>query len=123
MRRPYTAPERIAGGEWDRRADVFSLAALMHELMWGRRVSGLGAQAAESLTAIAGGDLAALRSVFARALAEKPADRFETALEFAEALKNACPDVAVAPRTGAEPGTSAKMNRACRDSSRGSARR
>jgi serine/threonine protein kinase len=43
VRRPYTAPERIAGGEWDRRADVFSLAALMHELMWGRRVSGLGA--------------------------------------------------------------------------------
>jgi len=110
VRRPYTAPERIAGGEWDRRADVFSLAALLHELMWGRRVSGLGAQAAESLTAIAGTDLAALRSVFARALAEKPADRFETALEFAEALKNACPDVAVAlepapapkPRAGRE---------------------
>jgi hypothetical protein len=96
VRRPYTAPERIAGGDWDRRADVFSLAALMHELMWGRRVSGLGAQAAESLTAIVGTDLAALRSVFARALAEKPGDRFETALEFAEALKNACPDVAVA---------------------------
>ena len=29
VRRPYTAPERIAGGEWDRRADVFSLAALI----------------------------------------------------------------------------------------------
>ena len=97
VRRPYTAPERIAGGEWDRRADVFSLAALMHELMWGRRVSGHGAQAAESLTDIAGADLSALRAVFARALAENPAERFETALEFAEALRNACPDVAVAP--------------------------
>ena len=42
VRRPYTAPERIAGGEWDRRADVFSLAALMHELMWGAAISGLG---------------------------------------------------------------------------------
>src|SRR5205085_12312308 len=30
VRRPYTAPERIAGGAWDRRADVFSLAALAH---------------------------------------------------------------------------------------------
>ena len=97
VRRPYTAPERIAGGDWDRRADVFSLAALMHELMWGRRISGLGAQAAEGLTDIAGADLSALRAVFARAVAEHPADRFETALEFAEALRNACPDVAVAP--------------------------
>jgi hypothetical protein len=97
VRRPYTAPERIAGGEWDRRADVFSLAALMHELIWGRRVSGLGARAAESLTAIAGGDLAALRDVFARALADKPGDRYETALAFAEALKNACPDALASP--------------------------
>ena len=40
VRRPYTAPERIAGGDWDRRADVFSLAALIHELLWGRRVGG-----------------------------------------------------------------------------------
>ncbi|HEX3644237.1 MAG TPA: PEGA domain-containing protein [Vicinamibacterales bacterium] len=97
VRRPYSAPERIAGGDWDRRADVFSLAALMHELMWGRRVSGLGAKAAGSLTAIAGSDLAALQGVFARALAENRDDRFESALEFAEALRAACPGVAVAP--------------------------
>ena len=103
VRRPYTAPERIAGSDWDRRADVFSLAALMHELMWGRRVSGLGARAAEKLTEIAGASLPALRDVFAQALAENPADRFETALEFADALKNACPDVAVAPEPAPAP--------------------
>jgi serine/threonine-protein kinase len=103
VRRPYTAPERIGGGTWDRRADVFSLAALMHELMWGRRVSGLGAQAAGSLTAIGGADLAALQTVFARALAEDPADRFQTALEFADALKDACPGVAVAPEPAPAP--------------------
>ena len=40
VRRPYTAPERIAGAEWDRRADVFSLAALIHELLWARRING-----------------------------------------------------------------------------------
>lgn len=97
VRRPYTAPERLAGGEWDRRADVFGLAALMHELMWGRRVSGLGAQAAESLTEIAGADLSALRATFARALAEHPAERYETALEFAAAVRRACPDVAMVP--------------------------
>ena len=50
VRRPYTAPERMAGAFWDRRADVFSLAALLHELLWGRRVSGLGADAGAALT-------------------------------------------------------------------------
>ena len=104
VRRPYTAPERIAGGEWDRRADVFSLAALMHELMWGRRVSGLGSRAVERLAEIPGADLRALQSVFARALAASPGDRFATALEFAEALQAACPDIAIAP----EPAPAAK---------------
>ena len=97
VRRPYTAPERMSGGDWDLRADVFSLAALMHELIWGRRVSGHGAQAAEGLTEIAGGDLAALQAVFAKALAEDPDARYGTALEFAAALRVACPTVAPEP--------------------------
>ena len=33
VRRPYTAPERIGGGAWDRRADIFSLAAIACELV------------------------------------------------------------------------------------------
>jgi serine/threonine-protein kinase len=103
VRRPYSAPERIAGGDWDRRADVFSLAALMHELMWGRRVSGLGAKAVASLTAIPGSDLAALRDVFSRALAEDPDDRFGTAPEFAAALRAACAGVTVAPEPASAP--------------------
>ena len=111
VRRPYTAPERIAGGAWDRRADVFSLAALMHELIWGRRISGIGAQAAESLTEIAGASLDALRATFARALAENPAERYDTATHFAEALTIACPGVVVAP-TPAKP---AKRRREVRD--------
>jgi hypothetical protein len=97
VRRPYTPPERIAGAAWDRRADVFSLAALMHELLWARRVSGTGARATESLTEIEGGDLVRLRATFARALAESPGDRYETALEFAEALKEAFPAIVLAP--------------------------
>jgi serine/threonine-protein kinase len=103
VRRPYTPPERIAGAAWDRRADVFSLAALMHELLWARRVSGLGAQAVKSLTEIPGGDPSALRATFARALADDPAQRFETALEFADALKNAFPDVTAAPAPAPAP--------------------
>ena len=91
VRRPYTPPERIAGGEWDRRADVFSLAMVTYELLWARRVSGVGARAVENMTEIPGGDLGALRAVFARALAEDPASRFDTALDFAEALRRGFP--------------------------------
>jgi hypothetical protein len=93
VRRPYAAPERVAGGKWDRRADIFSLAAILHEMLWGRRVVGQGQQVADSLTELPGADLKALRRVFARALAEDPADRFETALQLAGALKEAFPGV------------------------------
>jgi serine/threonine-protein kinase len=89
LRRPYTAPERLAGGSWDRRADVFTLAALSHELLWGRRIAGTGAHVAGALTGLTGADLASLQDAFARALADDPVDRFATALEFAEAVRAA----------------------------------
>ncbi len=88
VRMPYTAPERIGGGAWDRRADVFSLAATVYELLCGRRVAGTGDEATVSLTDIAGCDPQALRKVFARALADEAADRFSTATEFVEALQH-----------------------------------
>ena len=89
-RRPYTAPERAAGTTtWDRRADVFSLAVLVHEWLWAKRVTGLGRQAADALTELPGADLAALRRLFMRALADKPDDRFNTARQFAEELTHA----------------------------------
>jgi serine/threonine protein kinase len=96
IRRPYTAPERVNGASWDRRADVFSLAVLAHELLWARRLAGTGAHAADALTEIGGGELSKLKDLFARALADDPADRFTTALEFAEALKAAFPSVSIA---------------------------
>jgi hypothetical protein len=95
VRRPYTAPERIAGAAWDRRADVFSLAALIYQLLWGRRISGNAQQVADGLSQLPGAHLKALQATFARALAEEPNDRFGTALEFAESLKEAFPDVAL----------------------------
>ena len=89
-RRPYTAPERVAGtATWDRRADVFSLAVLVHEWLWAKRVTGLGRQAADALTELPGADLAALRRLFMRALADNPDDRFDTARQFAEELTHA----------------------------------
>jgi len=101
IRRPFTAPERVAGASWNRRADVFGLAALTHELLWGRRISGVGDKAVERLTPIDGGDPAAVRNAFARALAENPEERFATALDFAEALKHAFPGVDISSRRSA----------------------
>lgn len=92
IRRPYTAPERVAGRGWDRRADIFTLAALIHELLWGRRITGTGAQAAATLGELHDADMRALHDVFACALADDPVDRFGSALEFAEVLRNAFPD-------------------------------
>jgi len=89
VRRPYTAPERAAGASWDGRADIFSLAAIVHELLWGRRVSAFGEEAAEALTDIVGADVSRLRPLFARALAENPEERFASATQFAAALEKA----------------------------------
>lgn len=99
VRRPYTAPERAAGEPWDRRADVFSLATLVFELLTARRVAGSGEQAVESLTEVAGADNAALARALTRALDEQPSDRFATAGDFARALSAALdPSAKVAAR-------------------------
>src|SRR5215831_2640881 len=89
VRRPYSAPERINDEGWDQRADVFSLAAIVYELLSGRRVAGTGSEAAESLTDVGGCDAEALQRVFALALAADPNYRFATATAFTNALKEA----------------------------------
>ncbi|HEY0875917.1 MAG TPA: PEGA domain-containing protein [Vicinamibacterales bacterium] len=83
VRRPYTAPERIAGARWGAPADVFSLAVITYELLTGRRPSGTGTQ----IGTVTGGEhAAAIHAVFVRALAEDPAERYQSALAFAAAL-------------------------------------
>jgi serine/threonine-protein kinase len=89
IRRPYTAPEGQARERWDRRADIFSLAAIAHELLWGRRITALGDEAAAMLTPVGAADVDALRELFARALAPDPRDRFESAGDFIVELKHA----------------------------------
>jgi serine/threonine protein kinase len=97
IRRPYTAPERVEGAAWDHRADIFSLAAVIHEMLWGRRVVGTGLQAVDAMTPLPGTHLTALQAVFSRALAEQAIDRFATATEFVESLERAVSaDVATA---------------------------
>jgi serine/threonine-protein kinase len=83
IRRPYTAPERIAGGKWGTPADVFSLAVIAYELITGRRPSGTGQQIAP----ITGGaQAAAVHAVIVRAMHDDPVRRYPTALAFASAL-------------------------------------
>ncbi len=84
-RRPYSAPERLAGAEWGRGADVFAVAAVTYELLFNRRLPGDPSHASEAASAI-DGERAALAPVFVRALAPDPAARFPTVLAFAEAF-------------------------------------
>jgi serine/threonine protein kinase len=88
VRRPYSAPERVAGASWSTPADVFALAAVAHELLTGRRPAGNGEVAAIAGRA-AESNPELLRGVLARALAEDPAARYPTASVFVNALKAA----------------------------------
>ena len=85
VRRPYSAPERVAGSSWSTPADVFSLAAIAYEMLTGRRPAGTGGQ----IGAVAGDRGAALHEVLARALDDSPARRYPTALAFASAFETA----------------------------------
>jgi hypothetical protein len=89
VRRPYTAPERIAGKEWSTPADVFSLAAIAYELLTGRRPSGTGEQIGDLSGENLGDHASAIRAVLARAMHDDPARRYATALGFASALESA----------------------------------
>lgn len=85
-RRPYAAPERRAGRSWDRRADVYSLAAILAELLTGQRPGDEAEDTAAPLADALAGYSDVVRAVFAKAWAFSPDDRHQTALAFAEAL-------------------------------------
>jgi hypothetical protein len=83
VRRPYSAPERIAGQPWGIAADVFALAAITFELLTSRRPAGTG----QEIGALPDGPhSAALHAVLARAMHEDPSSRFGSALGFAAAI-------------------------------------
>ncbi|MBA3297586.1 MAG: protein kinase, partial [Acidobacteria bacterium] len=85
VRRPYSAPERVAGRLWNTTADVFSLGVIAYEMLTARRPAGTGAQI-EPLT---GPNADAIYTVLAQAMDDDPVRRFPTALSFASALEAA----------------------------------
>lgn len=92
VRRPYAAPERIAGAPISRAADIFSLGAIAYEVITGARVAGAGDEAVASMPDIPGAHRETLIDTFAFALAVAPDERFTTALGFVAALKKALGD-------------------------------
>jgi serine/threonine protein kinase len=95
----YVAPEQIAGGRVDGRADQYSLACAAFELLSGappfqgdNPMAVIHAQAFDqppSLTSLRPGLPSAVDPVLARALAKAPAERYPTCQDFAESLRAA----------------------------------
>jgi serine/threonine-protein kinase len=92
----YLAPEQVAGETCDHRADLFSLAAVLAEMLLNRPLFPGGGQLAillsirdckiDALTEIKPRLPPGLFEVLQRALAREPKDRYANAPEFAKAL-------------------------------------
>ncbi len=80
----YIAPERIQGRAIDHRADIFALGAVLYQMLTGRTVS-----AASVAFTPGDGVPRAIERVVVRCLAEKPEDRFSSALDVRTALLSA----------------------------------
>ena len=93
----YMSPEQVRGKPADRRSDIFSLGAIVYEMLLGERAF-RGDSAAETMAAIAQKDppeLAlptgrfppSIERVLRHCLEKRPEDRFDTARDLAFALE------------------------------------
>ncbi len=104
----YMSPEQAQGRSIDARSDVFSLGAVLYELLSGRRAFD-GISPAEVLSAVMRDDPQPLRSspalerIVGRCLAKQPGQRFQTMGELRSALEVASAETAAAPPIAAMP--------------------
>jgi serine/threonine-protein kinase len=105
----YMAPEQILGEPLDRRVDIYAAGVVLWEALVGKRLF-LGDSDAEIINLVLGGKIPApsavskaspnLDQIVGRALRFQAAERYATALEFAEALVGANVPVAAASIVG-----------------------
>ncbi|MCX7961347.1 MAG: serine/threonine protein kinase [Burkholderiales bacterium] len=108
----FMSPEQIQGGKIDRRTDIFSAGVVFYQMLTGEQpFTGAGAwTVAKKImqddpappSAVVKNVSPAFDSIVARALAKDPAQRFQTAAEFAAALR-ATRESAPVARSKAEP--------------------
>jgi serine/threonine protein kinase, bacterial len=98
----YAAPEQLMGADIGRRADQYALAATAFHLLTGAPPTEYLSPAAALRELLSGTppklsdqrpELARLDDVFSRALATRPADRFKSCREFADAANEAAGDL------------------------------
>ena len=96
---PYMSPEQAGGHSVDERSDIFSLGAVLYEMIAGRRPFG-GTGGGDTLAAILrdtpspiAGAAPEVARLLARCLAKNPAERFQSAAELNAAIE-ACLAVA-----------------------------
>jgi serine/threonine protein kinase/tetratricopeptide (TPR) repeat protein len=96
----YMAPEQVRGEALDARADLFALAAMLFEMLSGK-VAFQGATMIDVLHAVlneqppalsGGGTVAGLDRVIHKALQKRAADRYDSAVAMAAAIREAIAD-------------------------------
>jgi serine/threonine protein kinase/TolB-like protein/Tfp pilus assembly protein PilF len=100
----YMAPEQVRASDVDGRADIFSLGALLYQLLTGARAFS-GETAADVMTAVLNSDPpqlptavpTAVRHIVYRCLEKKRDERFQSALDLAFALRQAAAALGVSP--------------------------
>lgn len=95
----YMSPEQVRGGTVDRRSDIYSLGAVVYQMLTGQppfvaetpiAVGFLHcSETPRSLKEIGAGIPQTVEDVVLKALAKDPAQRFDTATDFKSALRNA----------------------------------
>ena len=95
----YISPEQAIGAAIDRRADIWSLGAVLYYMIAGVPPFEAESQVASLMSRIQGAKPAALdasvpaevRAILDRALARQPADRYATAADMQRAIEEAAP--------------------------------